>query len=104
MSKIAIIGAGAGGATIAYGCPIRGVANDLVLFDVNKAKVESEVLDLNHGLQFVAPASVEGSDDLEICRDASIIVITAGAKQKPGQSRIDLAAANAAIFRELIPK
>src|SRR5215207_8321570 len=104
MSKIAIIGAGSVGATIAYACLIRGVSNHIALYDINKLKVDSEVLDLNHGLQFVPSAIVEGSDDLEICRDAAIIVITAGAKQKPGQTRMDLAAANANILRDLIPR
>jgi L-lactate dehydrogenase len=104
VSKVAIIGAGSVGATIAYACLIRGVTNHVVLYDVVRSKVESEVLDLNHGLQFVAAATVEGSDDLEICRDASIVVITAGAKQKPGQTRMDLAVTNAGILRELIPR
>jgi L-lactate dehydrogenase len=104
MSKVAIIGAGSVGATIAYACLIRGVSNHIALYDINKSKVDSEVLDLNHGLQFVPPAVVEGADDLEICRDAAIIVITAGAKQKPGQTRMDLAAANSNILRPLIPK
>src|SRR5688500_3475394 len=104
MSKIAIIGAGSVGATIAYACLVRGVSNHIALFDINKSKVDSEVLDLNHGLQFVPPATVEGSDDLEVCRDASIFIITAGAKQKPGQTRMDLAGANAKILRDLVPK
>ncbi len=104
MSKIAIIGAGSVGATIAYACLIRGVSNQVVLYDVNQLKVDSEVLDLNHGLQFVAPVIVEGSNDLEICKDAEIVVVTAGAKQRSGQSRMDLAAANVGIMRELIPK
>jgi L-lactate dehydrogenase len=104
--KIAIIGAGSVGATIAYACLIRGVAKSIALYDINPAKVDAEVLDLNHGLQFLPMATVEGSADLEICRDANVIVIviTAGAKQKPGQSRTDLAAANTAICRDLIPK
>src|SRR6266480_3356404 len=104
MSKIAIVGAGSVGATIAYACLIRGVSNHIALYDVNKSKVESEVLDLNHGLQFVPMASVEGADELEVCRDAAIVVITAGAKQKVGQSRMELAAANAGICREIVPK
>jgi len=103
-NKVAIIGAGSVGATIAYACLIRGVSNQIVLYDINKTKVESEVLDLNHGLQFVAMASVEGSDDLEICRDASVVVITAGAKQKAGQTRMELAAANASICRMIVPR
>jgi L-lactate dehydrogenase len=104
MSKLAIIGAGSVGATIAYASMIRGVAKTIVLYDTNAAKVSAEVLDLNHGLQFVPMATVEGSNDLEICRNADVVVITAGAKQKPGQTRMDLASANTAICRDLIPK
>jgi len=104
MSKLAIIGAGSVGATIAYASMIRSVAKTIVLYDTNPAKVSAEVLDLNHGLQFVPMATVEGSDDLEICRNADVIVITAGAKQKPGQTRMDLASANTAICRDLVPR
>jgi L-lactate dehydrogenase len=103
-NKIAIIGAGSVGATIAYACLIRGVGKSIALYDTNAAKVNGEVLDLNHGLQFVPMATLEGSGDLEICRDADVVVITAGAKQKPGQTRMDLASANTAICRDLIPK
>jgi L-lactate dehydrogenase len=102
--KIAIVGAGSVGATIAYACLIRGVGKSIVVHDVNKEKVEAEVLDLNHGLQFVPMATLEGSDDVEICRDADVVVITAGAKQKPGQTRMDLAAANAEICRKIVPR
>jgi L-lactate dehydrogenase len=103
-SKIAIIGAGSVGATIAYACLIRGVAKQVALFDINRAKVEAEVLDLNHGLQFVPMATVEGSDDVGICADANVVIITAGAKQKPGQTRMDLASANTEICRKLLPQ
>ena len=103
-SKIAVVGAGSVGATVAYACLIRGVGKQIALFDVNRAKVEAEVLDLNHGLQFVPMASVEGSDDVGVCADADVVVITAGAKQKQGQTRMDLAAANAEICRKLVPK
>lgn len=102
--KIAIVGAGSVGAAIAYACLIKGVAREVALYDSNVAKVEAETLDLNHGLQFVPPASVEGSADVGVCAGAAVVVITAGAKQKPGQSRMDLAAANTAICKDLIPK
>jgi L-lactate dehydrogenase len=102
--KIAIVGAGSVGATIAYACLIRGVGKQIVLQDVNRAKVDAEVLDLNHGLQFVPMATLEGSDDLAICRDADVVVITAGAKQKPGQTRMELASANTTICRQIVPK
>lgn len=75
----------------------------MALFDLNSAKVRAEVLDLNHGLQFVSSATVVGSDDIAVCADADVVVITAGAKQKPGQSRLELADANVRICRDLVP-
>jgi L-lactate dehydrogenase len=65
-TKVAIVGAGSVGATIAYACLLRGVAKHVALYDLNRAKVEAEVLDLNHGLQFVPMATLEGSDDVGI--------------------------------------
>jgi len=103
-ARVAIVGAGSVGATIAYATLIRGVAEEVVLFDVNRPKVDAEVLDLRHGLQFVAAATVDGSDDVEICRGADVVVVTAGAKQQPGQTRMELAAANAALCRDLLPR
>src|SRR5688572_26770478 len=103
-TKLAIVGAGSVGATIAYACMQQGLAQQIVLYDTNRTKVDAEVLDLNHGLQFAPMATIEGSDDAGICADASVVVITAGAKQKPGQTRMDLAKANAEICRKLIPQ
>ncbi len=101
--KIGIVGAGSVGATIAYACMVRGVGKHISLFDVAKTKVEAEVLDLNHGLMFVPMAKVDGSDDLDVLEHSDVIVVTAGAKQKPGQTRIELAEANTEICRKLIP-
>ena len=103
MSKVAVVGAGAVGTAIAYAAQIRGVCRELALFDLNADKVRAEVLDLNHGMQFTPMARITGSDDLAVCAGADVIVVTAGAKQRPGQSRLDLAAANVAMFRELVP-
>src|SRR5687768_1836681 len=99
VNKVAIIGAGAVGATIAYAAIIRGVAKQIALYDVNRPKVDAEVLDLNHGLQFVPMATLEGSDDINVCAGADVVVITAGAKQKPGQTRMELAGANVELCR-----
>jgi L-lactate dehydrogenase len=104
MAKIGIIGAGSVGATIAYAALIRGVAREISLFDIARSKVEAEVLDLNHGLLFAPQAKVDGSDDLEILRSADVVVMTAGAKQKAGQTRMDLAEANAKISAKLLPE
>lgn len=102
--KIGIVGAGSVGATIAYACMVRGIGKHISLFDVAKAKLTAEVLDLNHGLMFVPEAQVDGSDDIEVLKGADAVVITAGAKQKPGQTRIDLAETNAEICKKLIPE
>jgi L-lactate dehydrogenase len=101
--KASIIGAGTVGTAIAYAAAIRGTADDLVLVDRNADKATAEVLDLRHGLQFVPTASVQGGDDLDLCSGSDVVVITAGAKQHPGQSRLDLAAANVAMMTELLP-
>jgi L-lactate dehydrogenase len=102
-AKVGIIGAGSVGATIAYAAMIRGVAPQISIFDIARTKVIAEVLDLNHGMLFVPQATVEGSDDIEVLRDSDVVVVTAGAKQKPGQSRLDLAAANTGICATLLP-
>ena len=104
MAKIGIIGAGSVGATIAYAALIRGVAREISLYDIAHTKVDAEVLDLNHGLLFAPQANVDGSDDLEILSCADVVVMTAGAKQKPGQTRMDLAEANAQISAKILPE
>jgi L-lactate dehydrogenase len=103
-ARIAIVGAGSVGATLAYVCLIRGIGRTIALYDVDAARTRAEVLDLNHGLQFVPMATVVGSDDLEVCRGAELVVVTAGAKQRPGQTRVELAEANVALCRDLVPR
>ncbi len=102
-SKIAIIGAGAVGTAVAYACAMRGDARSIVLQDINKAKVEAEALDIAHGIQFTPTGSVEGSDDVEIVRGSDLVIITAGAKQKPGQSRLELAESTVGLMRNIVP-
>lgn len=101
--KVAIVGAGSVGATMAYATLVRGVARHVVLYDINTAKVRAEVLDLAHGRQFFPEAQIEGSDDIEVCRGADVVVITAGAKQKPGQTRMDLAASTVGLMQKIVP-
>jgi L-lactate dehydrogenase len=103
-AKVGIIGAGSVGATIAYAAMIRGVARQISLYDITRTKVEAEVLDLNHGQLFAPQATVDGSDNIEVLGDSDVVVITAGARQKPGQTRLDLAAANARILEKLLPE
>lgn len=95
---------GSVGTAIAYACLIRGSAGALALFDVNAAKVRAEVLDLNHGSQFVPHCRISGSDDIAVTAGSAVVIVTAGAKQKPGESRLDLAAANVAMAQSLTPQ
>ena len=101
--NIGIVGAGRVRATIAYACIVRGVGKHISLFDRARAKVEAEVLHLNHGLMFLPMAKLDGSDNIAVLEPSDVIVVTAGAKQKPGHTRIDLAETNTAICRDLIP-
>lgn len=102
-TKLAVVGAGAVGSTLAYAAIARGSARTIALLDVNKAKVEAEVLDLQQGLMFTPQAKVIGSDDVAVCADADVVVVTAGAKQKPGQTRLDLAEATIALTAKILP-
>ena len=102
-TKLAIVGAGSVGSTLAYAALMRGAAHTVSLLDINKTKVEAEVLDLQHGIQFMPMAKVEGSDDVAVCADADVVVFTAGAKQKPGQTRLDLAGATISLVRNILP-
>ena len=101
--KIAIVGAGHVGVTLAYACMIRGTGKTIALYDQNAEKVNAEVLDLRHGLQFVPMASIVGSDDVEVCRGADVLVLTVGGPPKVDQRRLDLARDSVAVGQDLLP-
>ena len=100
--KVAMIGTGQVGMAIAYPLLIEGSVNDLVLVDAAHEKAEGEVMDLMHGLSFVSPTYVHAGS-LEDCAQADVIVITAGAKRRVGEARLDLMQRNVGIFQEIIP-
>jgi L-lactate dehydrogenase len=81
---------------------LQGLASRITLIDVNREKCEAEVKDLVHGLRFVPSVRVRAGE-LEDCGGAEIVIVAAGAKQKPGQSRLDLTQTNVEIFRTMIP-
>ncbi|MCP4606423.1 MAG: NAD(P)-binding domain-containing protein, partial [Proteobacteria bacterium] len=101
--RIAIVGTGAVGSSLAYALLIRGQADEIVLIDLNRTRAEGEVMDLGHGLPFVRPVEVRAGDYSD-CAGADIIIITAGAASKADETRLDLAARNVAIFRQIIPE
>jgi len=102
-SKLSIIGAGAVGSSLAYAALIRESAREIALYDVQTAKVDAEVLDLAHGTQFTGSSRITGGDDLDVVLGSDVVIITAGAKQHIGQSRLDLAAVNVGILEGLMP-
>ena len=102
-AKLGIVGAGAVGSTMAYAALMRGAARTVALFDINRAKVEAEALDMSHGIQFMPMAEIAGSDDIEVLAGSDVVMFTAGAKQKPGQSRLDLAEATITLISKVLP-
>ncbi|MGK9147941.1 L-lactate dehydrogenase [Plantibacter flavus] len=103
-SKLAIIGAGSVGSSLAYASLIRGSARRVALYDIDGKRAAAEVLDLAHGTQFTGSSSITGGDDISVVADSDVVVITAGAKQEPGQTRLDLAGTNIRILENLLPK
>ncbi len=101
IKKIGIVGCGFVGSTIAYTLMESGLFTEMVLVDKNAEKACGEAMDLNHCLPFLAPMTIYESG-YEGLRDASIVVIAAGANQKPGETRIDLLQRNIAVFREVV--
>lgn len=101
--KIAIVGCGMVGATSAFTLMEQGLFSELVLVDVNRERAEGEAMDIGHGMIFASPMNIYAGDYDDIM-DASIIVITAGASQKVGETRLDLVKKNAAIFSSIIPE
>lgn len=102
-STLSIIGAGSVGSSLAYAALIRNSARHVVLYDVDQAKVDAQVLDLAHGTLFTGTSRVSGGSEIECIAGSDVVAITAGAKQKPGQSRRELAAVNAKILQTLMP-
>lgn len=103
-TKLSIVGAGSVGSSLAYAALIRGSANTVALYDVNTAKVDAEVLDLAHGSQYTQSSQIIGGSDISCVAGSDIVVITAGARQKPGQTRLDLAGTNVDILSSLLPQ
>lgn len=102
--KVVLVGTGFVGMSMAYSLENQGGINELVLIDVLKEKAEGEAMDLAHGLS-CAPSRIEiKSGDYDECKDANIVVITAGVPQKPGQTRLELAKINAGIMKDITEK
>jgi L-lactate dehydrogenase len=99
--KVGIVGLGKVGITAAYALLLRHVCDELVLVSRSLDRVEGERLDLEHGLPFLEPTRITASDDFAALQGADIVVVTAGAAQQPGESRLDLVAENKKIMAQL---
>ena len=99
--KVVIIGDGMVGSTIAYTLMMKDYVNEIVIIDIVKEKVEGDALDMMHGVPFVSPKLIKAGDYNDV-KDAHIIIITAGAAQKPGETRLDLLKRNMKIFDSIL--
>ena len=102
-TRVAVVGLGNVGATFAYALMLSGLAAEIVLVDVNRAKAEGEAMDLSHAVPFSHATNIWAGDYSD-CAGATVTVVTAGAAQKPGETRLDLVKRNAAIFGKIIPE
>ncbi len=101
--KVSIIGGGNVGTRFAYASIINGLAREMVLVDVNQERAEGEIMDLSHGAPYVSPVQLRVGGYADV-KDSDLVVVTAGRKQNPGQTRLELARANVELFREMIPQ
>lgn len=99
--KVAIIGAGFVGASIAYALTIRKLAREIVLIDIDEKKTEGEALDIQHGIPDMGISSVYAGSYAD-CKDCDLIIITAGRNRRPGETRLDLIAGNSMILKDVV--
>lgn len=103
MNKIAIIGSGSVGSTIAYTLTVTGLASEIVMIDINKEKALGEALDIRQGTPFCGACSIYAGDYPDAA-GADIVILTSGIARKPGQTRLELAQTNVNITKSIIPE
>ncbi|HOJ45841.1 MAG: L-lactate dehydrogenase [Bacillota bacterium] len=99
-TRVVIVGTGFVGSSFAYALAQAGLVSEIVLIDIDRKKAEGEAMDINHGIEFVAPVKVWAGDYSDV-KDADVIVITAGVNQKPGETRLDLTRTNSRITKDV---
>ncbi len=102
-TRVVVVGLGNVGATLGYALLFSGLAAEIVLIDKNHAKAEGEAMDLNHAVPFAHPTRIWAGNYPD-CAGAAVVVLAAGAGQKPGETRLDLLQHNADIFAEIVPR
>lgn len=102
-NKITVIGAGLVGSTTAYAMMLSGLVSEIVLVDVDEQRAEGEAMDLSHAASFVKPVLIRHGD-FEDAKNSNLIIFTAGAKRKEGQTRLELQSQNIEVLRNTLPK
>ncbi|PWW20453.1 L-lactate dehydrogenase [Cytobacillus oceanisediminis] len=101
-NKIVLVGNGAVGSSYAYALLNQGLCDELIIVDLNEEKAKGDVMDLNHGIAYAPTAMSIRYGSYEDCKDAALVVICAGAAQKPGETRLDLVNKNVKIFKSIV--
>lgn len=101
--RVAVVGTGHVGATFAYTLELSGLASEIVLIDLDRARATGEAMDLGHAMPFSHPTRIWAGEYAD-CEGAVVTVITAGANQKPGETRLDLVRHNARVFADIVPR
>ena len=99
--KVVLVGTGFVGMSMAYSMLNQGGIEELVLIDIDKEKTKGEEMDLSHGLPYAPQKMVIKAGDYDACKEAEVVVITAGVAQKPGQTRLELAEVNTKIMKQI---
>ncbi|MCI8383362.1 MAG: L-lactate dehydrogenase [Clostridia bacterium] len=99
--KVVLVGTGFVGMSMAYSMLNRGGIEELILIDIDKEKTKGEEMDLSHGLPYAPQKIVIKAGEYEDCKDAQVVVITAGVAQKPGQTRLELSEVNTKIMKQI---
>ncbi|SET63726.1 L-lactate dehydrogenase [Oceanobacillus limi] len=102
ISRVALIGTGFVGSSYAFALMNQGIANELIMIDLNEDKAKGDVIDLNHGKAFTTNPTLIKYGTYEDCSNVDLVVICAGANQKPGETRLDLVDKNLKIFKEIV--
>lgn len=102
VNRVVLVGTGFVGSSYAFAMLNQGITEEFVLIDLNKDKAEGDAMDLNHGTPFAPNRTKIWFGDYSDCKDADIVVLTAGANQKPGETRLDLVEKNMKIFKSIV--
>lgn len=103
IQKVAVIGCGMVGSTTAFALMESGMFTDMLLIDLDRDRAVGEAMDLSHCLPYTRPVEIRAGEYRDLC-DCGIIVITAGANQKPGETRLDIIKKNVAVFEQVVPQ